>query len=183
MATSKRDQIIKEASQIIAYEGMDSFSLSVLAERVGLSKATLYNYFRSRDEIIEAIIKEGHSAFMKKGFRLNLSGSVSDVLFSAASHWMDIFLSDEHTPWLRVVFSMHLVNGLCADEYRSITLMLASQAQVVISSFGLKVQYQNTLTELFSSLLLSRLERTLEGEEINLEEDIGGMAAIIGKLK
>ena len=183
MATSKRSQIISQTSEIIAYEGMENFSLSVLAERVGISKATLYNYFRSKDEIVTAIIEEGHGSFMKKGFRISLGGSVREVLLSLASHWMEIFLSDEHTLWLRVVFSMHLVNPLCSDEYRSITLMLRSQAQVVISSFNLAPMYQNTLTQLFSSLLLTRLEHALEGEEINLEEDIGGVAALVEKVK
>lgn len=183
MSKEKKDEITAEAMQIIAYEGMENLTLSSLAARVGLSKATLYNYFSSRSEIIEDVIREGHTAFMKKGFRLSLSGSVEDVLLSASKHWAQIFLSDEHTPWLRVIFSTHLINDLAADEYRSITLMLTSQAEVVISSFGLLPLYRKTMTDLFSSLLLSRLERTLEGEEINIEEDVRGFSSVIEKLK
>ena len=183
MSLEKKKEITAEAARIIAYEGMENLTLSSLAGRVGLSKASLYNYFKSREEIIGEVISEGHRAFMKNGFRLSLSGSVEEVLLSASTHWTEIFLSDEHTPWLRVIFSMHLVNDLAADEYRSIILMLTSQAEVVISSFGLLPIYQKSLTQLFSSLLLSRLESTLEDAEINMEEDMRGFASLVEKVK
>ncbi len=183
MSLEKKHEITAEATRIIAYEGMENLTLSTLADRVGLSKASLYNYFQSRSEIIEEVIREGHTAFMKRGFRLSLSGSVEEVLLSASKHWTEIFLSDEHTPWLRVIFSTHLVNDLAADEYRSITLMLTSQAEVVISSFALLPLYQKSLTQLFSSLLLSRLESTLEGEEINIEDDVRGFASLVEKVR
>lgn len=183
MSLEKKHEITFEATRIIAYEGMENLTLSSLASRVGLSKATLYNYFQSRSEIIEEVIREGHRAFMKKSFRLSLEGSVEDVLLSLSTHWREIFLSDEHTPWLRVIFSTHLVNDLAFDEFRSITLMLTSQAEVVISSFSLEPLYEKSLTELFSSLLLSRLESTLEGREVNMEDDMRGFAAIVEKLK
>ncbi len=183
MSIDKKNEITVEATRIIAYEGMENLTLSTLAAKVGLSKATLYNYFKSRDEIIEEVIRTGHRAFMKKGFRLNLGGSVEKVLLSASSHWSEIFLSDEHTPWLRVIFSMHLVNDLAEDEYRSITLMLTSQAEVLISSFGLQPLYQRSLTSLFSALLFSRLESTLEGGEINMEDDVRAFASLVEKVR
>ena len=179
----RRNIILKEASSIIATSGMESFSLSLLASRSGITKATLYNYYKSKDEIIISLIAEGHTAFMKQGFKLNLTGSVEDVLLSAASHWRDIFLSGENTSWLRIIFSEHLTNSLCQEEYRSIVLMLTSQAEVVISSFLLKDVHTASLTELFSSLLLTRLERTLEGEEILLEEECSRLAVLIEDLR
>lgn len=179
----RRNIILKEASSIIATSGMESFSLSLLASRSGITKATLYNYYKSKDEIITSLIAEGHTAFMKQGFKLNLTGSVEDVLLSAASHWRDIFLSGENTSWLRIIFSEHLTNSLCQEEYRSIVLMLTSQAEVVISSFLLKDVHTASLTELFSSLLLTRLERTLEGEEILLEEECSRLAVLIEDLR
>lgn len=179
----RRNIILKEASSIIATSGMESFSLSLLASRCGITKATLYNYYKSKDEIIISLIAEGHTAFMKQGFKLNLTGSVEDVLLSAASHWRDIFLSGENTSWLRIIFSEHLTNSLCQEEYRSIVLMLTSQAEVVISSFLLKDVHTASLTELFSSLLLTRLERTLEGEEILLEEECSRLAVLIEDLR
>ena len=176
---NRRQLILKEAAQIIAEDGMDAFSLSILAGKVGITKATLYNYFSSKDEIFETIISEGHRTFMKNGFRLNLSGDVSSILLAAASHWVEIFNSEESFLWLRIIFSMHLTDSLCHDEYRSITLMLSSQAEVVISSFSLPPSYTATLTRLFSSLLLVSLERTLEGADESLEEDVRGTAELI----
>ncbi len=180
---NRRQLILTEASRIIAEDGMDSFSLSLLAGKSGITKATLYNYFTSKDEIFTTIIEEGHRTFMKNGFRLDLSGDVNSVLLRAAEHWVRIFNSEESILWLRIIFSMHLVNDLCHDEYRSITLMLSSQAGVVISSFGLPQSYTSTLTRLFSSLLLVTLEKALEDEEDTLERDVKGVAELIESVR
>ncbi|GEM_PF-2054494 len=183
MTASKKELIIKEASEIIAYDGIENFSLSVLAKRVNISKATLYNYFTSKEEIISVIISSGHKAFMKQGFSLNLNGNVQDVLLSATSHWINLFLKDENRRWLRVIFSTHFVNNESQSEYRLITLMLNSQAEVVISSFSLPPLYHQTITELFSSLLLTRLELALEEEEIHLEDEVKRISHLINLIK
>ncbi len=180
---NRRSLILKEASEIIAEEGMEKFTLSVLASRSGITKATLYSYFSSKDEIVNTIIEDGHRRLMKKGFRISLSGSVEEVLIRASLHWKDIFLSEEDSLWLRIIFSTHLVNSRCGDEYRSIRLMLKSQTDVMLSSFALAPAREKILSELFASLLLSRLESTLEGDEADLAEDIRGFASIVEDLR
>lgn len=182
MESDKRNTILNKACEIISSSGMENFSLSVLAESVGITKATLYNYFKSKDELLSSLISSGHKRFMKKGFKLNLTGNALDILLSAGSHWTDIFLSDENTSWLRIVFSTHLTSPLTEEEYHSIVLMLESQVQVVISSFSLTPVNGEIMTELLSSLLLKRLTESLEGDEIDLEEDLRKVALLVESL-
>ena len=48
----KKDEILRTALEIVSTEGIDSLTINTLASRVGLSKATMYHYFKSKEEII-----------------------------------------------------------------------------------------------------------------------------------
>ncbi|MBQ0071611.1 MAG: TetR/AcrR family transcriptional regulator [Spirochaetales bacterium] len=180
MKISGKEELIRIALDLMAEEGYAALTMSRLGEEAGLSKASLYHYWKAKEEILEDIYDSGHKNLMKKGFRLNLKGSTEEVLLNAASHWEEIFTDEENYPYLRFIFSMHLTDEKAQEEYRSLTLMLHSQAQVIIESFGIDRLYTQILTELFSSLLFTRMEKVLEGEEINLQSDVKSFALLIG---
>jgi AcrR family transcriptional regulator len=54
-----RQRILETAEQIIAEEGPEKLSMRELAGRIEYSPAALYEYFSSKDEILEAICQEG----------------------------------------------------------------------------------------------------------------------------
>ncbi|MGO1164440.1 TetR/AcrR family transcriptional regulator [Brucella sp. C7-11G] len=51
-----RNRILEEAALLFGKDGFDNGSLSVVAERLGVSKAAVYHYFGSKQEIYDAII-------------------------------------------------------------------------------------------------------------------------------
>ena len=54
----KRDAILLIAQQVFLEEGYAATSMSSIAARLGGSKGTLYNYFRSKAELFVAVIQE-----------------------------------------------------------------------------------------------------------------------------
>jgi AcrR family transcriptional regulator len=52
----KRRQIVKAAQELFEEYGFDRTSMAMISERVGGSKATLYGYFRSKEEILSAVL-------------------------------------------------------------------------------------------------------------------------------
>jgi AcrR family transcriptional regulator len=48
-----RDLMLQAAAELIAEDGLDALSLAQVAERAGVSKRTLYNYFDSREALLE----------------------------------------------------------------------------------------------------------------------------------
>ena len=54
----RRRAIIEVARQVFTELGFETTSMSQIAARVGGSKATLYNYFSSKDELFAAVIEE-----------------------------------------------------------------------------------------------------------------------------
>jgi len=56
LAESRKNEIIDAALKLFAQEGYHSTTLDEVAAVVGVSKATLYYYFRNKEEIIKAIL-------------------------------------------------------------------------------------------------------------------------------
>ncbi len=51
----KRDKILKNAARLVAKKGYENVSLVEIAAKLKLNKATLYYYFKSKDEIFFVI--------------------------------------------------------------------------------------------------------------------------------
>src|SRR5580692_6870568 len=77
----RRDAIVEVARQVFFEEGYAAASMSTIAARLGGSKGTLYNYFRSKEELFEAQVVEGCARFGEAAFeRLSEGGSIAEVL-------------------------------------------------------------------------------------------------------
>ncbi len=51
-----RDEIARAALAMLDEEGIDALSMRRLADRLGVGTMTLYGYFRSKDELLEAAV-------------------------------------------------------------------------------------------------------------------------------
>jgi len=52
----KRREIVAIASELFQEHGYDRTSMSMISERLGGSKATLYGYYKSKDELFAAVL-------------------------------------------------------------------------------------------------------------------------------
>lgn len=52
----KRQEIVQVASDLFEKYGFDRTSMSMISDRLGGSKATLYGYFKSKDELFQAVV-------------------------------------------------------------------------------------------------------------------------------
>lgn len=58
MAELTRERIIKEADRLFYERGYDSTSFSDIAETVGISRGNFYHHFKTKDDILAAVIDE-----------------------------------------------------------------------------------------------------------------------------
>jgi TetR/AcrR family fatty acid metabolism transcriptional regulator len=57
MSTDKREQIIKAATKVFARDGLQKGRIDDIAQEAGIGKGTVYEYFRSKEELFEAIVE------------------------------------------------------------------------------------------------------------------------------
>jgi AcrR family transcriptional regulator len=67
----KRRQIIKGAMEAFLDKGFDAASMSEIARMAGVSKGTLYVYFRSKEELFDAIVSESCKVQAAQVFELD----------------------------------------------------------------------------------------------------------------
>lgn len=61
-----RQTILKAAGALFLEQGYDRFSMRHVAEEIGYSVATLYLYFRDKDDLLFTVVDEGFTRFGKQ---------------------------------------------------------------------------------------------------------------------
>lgn len=69
----KKKLILETALELFAESGFHSTSISQIAKKAGISKGLIYNYFESKKEVLDEIIREGTNS-VYEGFDLNRDG-------------------------------------------------------------------------------------------------------------
>src|ERR1700748_881544 len=74
---SRREAILDVATEVFLEVGYSCASMSAIAARVGGSKGTLYNYFKSKEELFEAFVRRscdrfGEAVFEDTGHRTDM---------------------------------------------------------------------------------------------------------------
>ena len=179
MKIKDRNEIADAALEIIAFEGVDKLSMQSLAEHLEIAKSSIYNWFSSKEEILEYAFSEGHRRLMAKGFRLTLEGSSSEVLSKAAEGWSRIFSGDDTLPYLRTVFALRYSDPRAEEEERAIKLMIRSQIDVIMTSLHHTDPF---LSSLFSSLLIEHLESVLAGGDEDFGKDAAAFARMLDRM-
>lgn len=103
----RRQAIIDAAKHEFALNGFSETSMSTIAKRLGGSKATLYNYFSSKEEIFAAVLES------------------AAVQMSTAFHGLNP--DAEPRPTL-CFFGQNYLASLCSPELSSIVKMAFSEA-------------------------------------------------------
>ena len=129
----RKEEIIIRAAEIIRDEGYDRLTLSSLAARMNMQKASLYYYFDSKDDLMDSIYTYFEEDCLHLGFSVDFSLSPEEIFSTALSHWKSIF-SD---------------------------LMIQSQSEAVISILGerhlLNVPSVKTVSTMFSNTIYNAL--------------------------
>ena len=73
----RRNEILDAAEEVIFKQGIDHATMDAIAEKAELSKATLYLYFESKEEIYFAIFLRGHDKLFE--LIINATENIADI--------------------------------------------------------------------------------------------------------
>jgi AcrR family transcriptional regulator len=100
----RRDAIIDVAREVFFEEGYANASMSIIAARLGGSKGTLYNYFRSKDELFEAQVREGCERAARETFDpLTEDRPIAEQLAMLGERFLTMIYTDWVTRTYRMV--------------------------------------------------------------------------------
>lgn len=84
-----REAILTAAQKLVAERGADSVSLRAIARRIDYSPAGLYEYFDSKEEIIDALCERGNARFSRALRRVPLDLPVETYLVELLQAYVD----------------------------------------------------------------------------------------------
>ena len=100
----RRQAILAIAREVFVEEGYGAASMSAIAARLGGSKGTLYNYFRSKEALFAAVVEEQSARFRDELFLLeDETGDVAEVLARLGRRVVRRMLSEEVLGMHRIV--------------------------------------------------------------------------------
>src|SRR6266436_4220623 len=105
--SAKRRQIIEGARTIFRVLGFDAASMGEIAKAAGVSKGTLYVYFKDKDELFQAII-EKECVFQAEGvFDLDVDDpDVAGVLTRMGIHFVKLLCVPDRFSMVRIVMAI-----------------------------------------------------------------------------
>jgi len=116
-----RSRIVDAARDILSTEGLDALSIRSIAERIEYSPATIYLYFRDKDELIREVARAGATRLAayieEKVAELGLDANPADRFRATGRAYARFAV--EHTAYFRVMFELPKVprmNGLPAMD-------------------------------------------------------------------
>jgi AcrR family transcriptional regulator len=100
----KRDAILKIAFEAFLTDGYAATSMSAIAAKVGGSKATLYNYFASKEELFTAVTAEKCQDMHQLLFETELEhGNFRTSLTRFGERFLRLALSEEKIAVFRLI--------------------------------------------------------------------------------
>ena len=101
----RRDAILDVAYECFVADGYGATSMSTIAARLGGSKGTLYNYFRSQEELFDAFVRRSCGRLRSEIDSVPAEGDLRARLGLMARQFIDHLLSREAIAISRVVVS------------------------------------------------------------------------------
>lgn len=118
----RKEEIIAATLTLAAENGLGTVSMQQIADRVGITKASLYNHFSSRDEIVSAMYERLRQASRDQAQTektdydmLTEDRSLKDVLTEAVGSYIRM-VSDPHMNlFYRLIMSERSINREAAE--------------------------------------------------------------------
>jgi len=103
---ARREAILGVASEVFSAEGYAAASMSHIASRLGGSKGTLYNYFKSKEELFAAHVQHECECRVAEAFAPPLIGdNPVEILAGLAERVLTAIVSDEAAAFYSLIVS------------------------------------------------------------------------------
>ncbi len=120
--STRKEEIIQATLELAAEKGLGTVSMQQIASKVGITKASLYNHFSSKDEIIEAMYEFLRTATSNKSKSKDMDyqklvekNSLKEVLNIAVGSYHDMVSDPKLNTFYRIIMSERTINKSAAE--------------------------------------------------------------------
>ena len=117
----RKEEIILAALELASRNGLKSISMAQIAEKIGIKAPSLYNHFKSKDEIVKAMY-----SFLREKAQQNHSSGFADpeefsskglerILTESLAAYLGMITDRNMMCFFRVLYSERSINPLAAE--------------------------------------------------------------------
>jgi AcrR family transcriptional regulator len=99
----RRESILKVAREVFFEHGYTATSMSTIAARLGGSKGTLYNYFKNKEELFEAQVRERCGQAADRILEVSVEGEPAETLTRLGEQYLQHLYSEETVQMFRIL--------------------------------------------------------------------------------
>ena len=180
MTMSRKEEIIYATLELASSNGMKGVSMSQIAEKVGIKAPSLYNHFKSKDEIIQEMYRFLRQQAMKNSRTVPLDyasafekKSLQDILLGSLSAYMGIVSDKYMLQFFRVLYSERSTNPVAAKIMVEETERMLAQSRDLFYALAVHGKIRNENVDVASmtysltlhSLIDYRMDKITSGEE------------------
>lgn len=129
----RREEILAAAAKVFAEQGYDRATIADIAQAMGVSKGVVYYLFRSKEEVVFAIMVDTHLEAHRRLAEANASSGSHAERFRAALRALASYNLDEATRYRSMALSMSNLSMLSARN-RAHVMQLRRDGQRVLTS-------------------------------------------------
>lgn len=148
----KKQLIMNTALELFANYGFANTSVSDIAKAAGIAKGLLYNYFQSKEELLETILNQGIDELMNI-FDLNKDGVLESYELETYIEKSFKMIDENRTFW-KLFYSMSLQSSVFRVIEKRIDELYEPVMKLMVNYFA-NAGYENPFMEavFFQSLL------------------------------
>ena len=117
----RKEEILYATLELAAEDGMKGVSMSQIADKVGIKAPSLYNHFKSKDEIIREMYlffrgqAQNGSSTVSVDFSKLMDKSIEEILLGSVSAYMGIVTDKNMLRFFKVLYSERSSNPAAAQ--------------------------------------------------------------------
>jgi AcrR family transcriptional regulator len=101
----RREHILKVAREVFFEQGYSAASMSTIAARLGGSKGTLYNYFKSKEELFEAQVRDSCGQVAERLLQASPDGEPVETLTRLGEQYLQHLYTESSVQMMRILIA------------------------------------------------------------------------------
>lgn len=121
MSNNRKEEIVLTTLELAAQKGLANVSMSMIADKIGIKKPSLYKHFKSKDEIVEAMYQFLRQQAKEKAnikpmdYSTFFVGKTAlDVLQSVVHGYIQMNQQEQMMNFYKVIYSERPINPMAA---------------------------------------------------------------------
>lgn len=156
MVNSRKEEIILATLKLASSKGLKAVSMSMIADCVGIKKPSLYNHFKSKEELVEEMYlylrnRAGGNVNLEKTEKIFAKNSAYEILMLLVKNYIMISSNKEMEMFYKVIYQERTVSKKSAE------IMVEESEKMIKATQSVFIILQEKKLLKFSDVYISAL--------------------------